>query len=199
MSRSMDQTRIKKWVDRIVEEINVNAARVSQEIRETGELAVLLGKAARGQSLSREERRKVREQLVDLAKIVPSLAILAAPGGTLILAALLKVLPFNLLPSAFQSRPGASNGEPEGAAAAASAGEVSGAPDAGESVAAQPLSRAGSAEEMAVAAPESGEGLEADEAPAETMVSELRGAAGEGEEPAAAEAPGGDTRKAGGA
>src|SRR5690606_1784788 len=135
MSRSMDQTRIKKWVDRIVEEINVNAARVSQEIRETGELAVLLGKAARGQGLSREERRTAREQRVDPAKSGPSLAILAAPGGTRILAALPKVLPFNLLPRAFQSRPGASNAEPEGGAAAASAGEVSGAPDAGESVA----------------------------------------------------------------
>src|SRR5690606_24987250 len=71
--------------------------------------------------------------------------------------------------------------------------------DAGESVAAQPLSRAGSAEEMAVAAPESGEGLEAGEAPAETRVSEPRGAAGGGGEPAAAAAPGGETREAGGA
>jgi|SRR5690606_6949520 len=101
----MEQTRIKKWVDRIVHEISVNAARVNQEVRETGELAALLGKAAAGQRLDDEERAKVREQLIDLAKIVPSLAILAAPGGTLILAALLKVLPFSLLPSAFQTKP----------------------------------------------------------------------------------------------
>lgn len=101
----MEQKRIKKWVDRIVHEISVNAGRVNQEVRETGELAALLGKAAAGQKLDEEERAKVREQLLDLAKIVPSLAILAAPGGTLILAALLKMLPFSLLPSAFQQKP----------------------------------------------------------------------------------------------
>ncbi len=118
----MEQSRIKKWVDRIVHEISVNAARINQEVRETGELAALLGKAAAGQKLDEEERAKVREQLLDLAKIVPSLAILAAPGGTLILAALLKVLPFSLLPSSFQKKPEDLGGE--GAEASASAGAV---------------------------------------------------------------------------
>jgi hypothetical protein len=93
-----------KWVDRIVEEIVINLGRVNQEVRETGELTQLLAKAAMGQGLTAEEKEKVREQLIDLAKVVPSLAILAAPGGTLILAALLKVLPFSLLPSSFQNR-----------------------------------------------------------------------------------------------
>ncbi len=73
-----------------------------QEVRETGELSVLLTRAARGQALSPEERRKVREQLIDVAKAIPALAIFAAPGGILLLIALAKVLPFNLLPSAFQ-------------------------------------------------------------------------------------------------
>lgn len=93
-----------KWVDRIVEEIGLNLGRINQEVRETGELTQLLAKAAMGQRLTSEEKEKVREQLIDLAKVVPSLAILAAPGGTLILAALLKVLPFSLLPSSFQRR-----------------------------------------------------------------------------------------------
>lgn len=114
----MEQTRIKKWVDRIVHEISVNAGRINQEVRETGELAALLSKAAAGQKLSEEERGKVREQLLDLAKIVPSLAILAAPGGTLILAALLKVLPFSLLPSAFQKKPEEEASTPEPSAEA---------------------------------------------------------------------------------
>ena len=47
---------------------------------------------------------RAREQLIDLAKVVPSLAIVAAPGGMLIFAALLKVLPFSILPSSFQRR-----------------------------------------------------------------------------------------------
>ncbi|WNZ63602.1 hypothetical protein QEG98_07750 [Myxococcus sp. MxC21-1] len=44
----------------------------------------------------------MRAQLVDVAKAIPALAIFAAPGGILLLAALGKVLPFSLLPSAFQ-------------------------------------------------------------------------------------------------
>jgi hypothetical protein len=40
-----------------------------------------------------------------VAKVIPALAIFAAPGGVLLLLALSKVLPFNLLPSAFQDEP----------------------------------------------------------------------------------------------
>ncbi|MFL5320709.1 MAG: LETM1 domain-containing protein [Myxococcaceae bacterium] len=79
-----------------------NFYRLLQEIRETGELSVLLAKAARGQKLTTEERAAMREQLIDVAKAIPALAIFAAPGGILLLIALAKVLPFNLLPSSFQ-------------------------------------------------------------------------------------------------
>ena len=51
--------------------------------------------------LSAEERRKVREQLMDIAKSIPALAIFALPGGGILLPVLIKVLPFNILPSAF--------------------------------------------------------------------------------------------------
>jgi hypothetical protein len=86
-----------------------NFHRLMQEVRETGELSVLLTKAARGQKLTKEERAKTRAQLIDVAKAIPALAIFAAPGGLLLLVALAKVLPFNLLPSAFQDE------EPEAA------------------------------------------------------------------------------------
>jgi hypothetical protein len=76
-----------------------------QEVRETGDLAVLLAKAARGVKLTGEERRRMRAQLIDVAKVIPALAIFAAPGGVLLLLGLSKVLPFNLLPSAFQDEP----------------------------------------------------------------------------------------------
>ena len=66
-----------------------------------GELSVFLGKLAIGQRLTSEERRRMRQELIDLAKAIPALAIFAAPGGLLLLAALAKVLPFSLLPSAF--------------------------------------------------------------------------------------------------
>ncbi|WP_373046649.1 DUF533 domain-containing protein [Vulgatibacter sp.] len=93
-----------KLVDRIAREIEENLDRILLEARETGDLFQLLGRAARGAKLSPEERARAREQLIDLAKVVPSLAIISAPGGMLIFAALLKVLPFNLLPSSFQRR-----------------------------------------------------------------------------------------------
>jgi hypothetical protein len=79
-----------------------NFQRLMTEVRETGELSVLLTKAARRQPLSAEERQRMRAQLIDVAKAIPALAIFAAPGGMLLLIALAKVLPFNLLPSAFQ-------------------------------------------------------------------------------------------------
>jgi hypothetical protein len=103
--RAAGQEASAKLVDRIAREVSLNMDRVALEVRETGELAQLLAKSAMGQKLTAEERSKAREQLLDLAKVVPSLAIIAAPGGMLIFAALLKVLPFSLLPSAFQKRP----------------------------------------------------------------------------------------------
>jgi hypothetical protein len=84
------------------ETLEKNFHRLMQEVRETGDLAVLLTKLARGQKLSGEERKRMREQLIDVAKAIPALAIFAAPGGILLLAALAKVLPFSLLPSSFQ-------------------------------------------------------------------------------------------------
>jgi hypothetical protein len=82
-----------------------NLDRILQEIRETGELAQLLAKASAGNALTSDEKGKVREQLIDLAKAIPALAVFAAPGGMLLLPVLLKLLPFNLLPSSFIDPP----------------------------------------------------------------------------------------------
>jgi hypothetical protein len=90
------------WFSSLLER---NYHRFRREVRETGELYHLLSRAARRQPLTPEERRRMRAQLIDVAKVLPALAILAAPGGMLILIALGKVLPFNLLPSAFQDPP----------------------------------------------------------------------------------------------
>ncbi len=92
-------------VNELAHQVERNLSAVMQEIRQTGELAELLAKAARGHTLSPEERKQVRRDLIDVAKAVPSLAIVAAPGGLLLLAALAKVLPFSILPSAFNENP----------------------------------------------------------------------------------------------
>ncbi|NTX04959.1 hypothetical protein HUA75_24685 [Myxococcus sp. CA040A] len=84
------------------ETLEKNFYRLMQEVRETGDLAVLVAKLARRQKLTEDERHRMRAQLIDVAKAIPALAIFAAPGGFLLLAALAKLLPFSLLPSSFQ-------------------------------------------------------------------------------------------------
>lgn len=88
-------------VERISSAFSTNLDAVTTELRETGELGHLLARAAGGATLTAEEKRKVKEQLVDLAKAVPALAIFAAPGGMLLLPLLAKLLPFSLLPGAW--------------------------------------------------------------------------------------------------
>jgi hypothetical protein len=88
-------------VERVSTAVSDNLGAILTEIRQTGELGQLLARAAAGAKLTAEERAKVRLQLIDLAKAVPALAIFAAPGGMLLLPLLAKLLPFNLLPSAW--------------------------------------------------------------------------------------------------
>jgi hypothetical protein len=98
-------------VERVSSAVTDNLGAVVREIRETGELGQLLARAAAGNTLTADERRKVRSQLIDLAKAVPALAIFAAPGGMLLLPLLAKLLPFSLLPSAWD-RPAAEKRPP---------------------------------------------------------------------------------------
>ncbi|PZR05223.1 MAG: hypothetical protein DI536_32820 [Archangium gephyra] len=94
-----------EWVDEFSVTMKKNYRALLKEVRETGELSRLLARAARGQKLTPAEKKAMREQLIDVAKAVPALAIFAAPGGVLLLIALAKVLPFDLLPSAFRDEP----------------------------------------------------------------------------------------------
>jgi uncharacterized membrane protein YebE (DUF533 family) len=90
-----------RLVERAAAAVSQNVEAIVTELRETGEMGALIAKAASGQALDADERRRVKEQLLDLAKAVPALAIFAAPGGLVLLPLLAKLLPFDLLPSAF--------------------------------------------------------------------------------------------------
>lgn len=92
-------------VERVSTAVSDNLGAVVTEVRQTGELGQLLARAAAGATLTRDEKRKVRIGLIDLAKAVPALAIFAAPGGMLLLPLLAKLLPFNVLPSAWDRPP----------------------------------------------------------------------------------------------
>jgi hypothetical protein len=94
-----------EWIETLSTSATRNYRALQKEIKKTGELSVLLARAARGQKLSSDEKRRMREQLVDVARAVPALAIFAAPGGVLLLLALARVLPFEVLPSSFRDDP----------------------------------------------------------------------------------------------
>ena len=104
--------------DQVVEKVSTvvaeNLEALVTEIRETGELGQLVAKAAAGHVLDDEERRKVKVQLADLAKAVPALALFAAPGGAILLPLLAKLLPFSILPSAWDRNGGKGAAERSG-------------------------------------------------------------------------------------
>ncbi len=87
--------------DKVFFLVKKNLGNIMKEIEETKELSELLVKATI-KSLTMEEKQKVQDQLMDIAKTIPALAIFVLPGGGILLPILIKVLPFNILPSSFQ-------------------------------------------------------------------------------------------------
>lgn len=83
----------------VVKLISRNKNRLVKEILQSKELMVLLAKSTR-KDLSEKEKKKVRKQLLDICKTVPSLAIFLLPGGSLLLPIFVKFIP-TLLPSSF--------------------------------------------------------------------------------------------------
>lgn len=76
-----------------------NSKRLMKELRESKELMYLLTKST-SRTLTDEEHKKVNEQLLDIIKSIPSLAIFMLPGGAILLPLFVKFIP-KLLPSAF--------------------------------------------------------------------------------------------------
>jgi hypothetical protein len=83
----------------VVKLILRNKKRLAKEISESKELMVLLAKSTR-RDLDASEKKKVKAQLLDICKTVPSLTIFLIPGGSLLLPILIKFIP-QLLPSSF--------------------------------------------------------------------------------------------------
>jgi hypothetical protein len=76
-----------------------NKSRFIKEISQSRELAILLSNST-VRELSKEEKKVVRKQLLDICKTVPSLAIFLLPGGSILMPLLVRFIP-QLLPSAF--------------------------------------------------------------------------------------------------
>ena len=79
--------------------ITRNKNRLVKEIIQSKELMLLLAISTR-RDLDEKEKKKVKKQLLDICKTVPSLTIFLLPGGSLLLPILIKFIP-KLLPSAF--------------------------------------------------------------------------------------------------
>lgn len=90
---------------------NKNA--VWNEVSESEEMLRLMWRFAQGGTLTDEEQKRVREQLLDLAKVVPALGIFALPGGAMLLPILARALPWDLLPSSFRKKEGISEEDVE--------------------------------------------------------------------------------------
>jgi hypothetical protein len=76
-----------------------NQKRLTKELLESRELVHLLAQST-SRDLDKNEKKKVKKQLLDICKSIPSLTIFLLPGGGLLLPILIKFIP-QLLPSAF--------------------------------------------------------------------------------------------------
>ena len=83
----------------VIKLINRNSKRLLKELRESKELMYLLKKST-SRHLTDEEQKKVHDQLLDIIKSIPSLAIFMLPGGAILLPMFVKFIP-KLLPSSF--------------------------------------------------------------------------------------------------
>jgi len=79
--------------------ITRNKKRLVKEIVGSKELMVLLAYSTL-RDLDEKEKKKVKKQLLDICKTIPSLTIFLLPGGSLLLPILIKFIP-TLLPSSF--------------------------------------------------------------------------------------------------
>ena len=94
---------VKHFFDHTTQNVEVllsrNKNRLFKEISESKELMLLLAKSTR-RDLDEKEKKKVKKQLLDICKTIPSLTIFLLPGGSLLLPILIKFIP-KLLPSSF--------------------------------------------------------------------------------------------------
>ncbi len=83
----------------IIELLELNKKRLMHEIKQSKELVYLLSKSTT-QDLSDEEWKKAKDQMLDIFKSIPALAIFLLPGGALLLPLVIKLIP-QLMPTSF--------------------------------------------------------------------------------------------------
>jgi hypothetical protein len=79
--------------------LELNKKRLMHEIKQSKELMHLISKSTT-QDLTDEEWKQVRDQMLDIFKSIPALAIFLLPGGALLLPLVVKLIP-QLMPASF--------------------------------------------------------------------------------------------------
>lgn len=88
------------FTNRWTKVLSRNKDKLATELKESKELVHLMKKSM-SESLTKEEKVKVKSQLKDLLKSMPAVAIFLIPGGTILLPMMVKIIP-SILPSAFK-------------------------------------------------------------------------------------------------
>ncbi|QHI39141.1 hypothetical protein IMCC3317_45420 [Kordia antarctica] len=97
-SRNMVKSFYENSSNMVTTLINRNKKRLASELYESKELMSLLSQSTT-RSLTDEEQKRVKDQLLDIFKTIPSLAIFMLPGGMLLLPIVIKYIPKILLSS----------------------------------------------------------------------------------------------------
>ena len=87
-------------VEEIKDLLKKNKRRLLKEIVQSKELVTLLKKST-SETLSEDEKHKIKEQLLDICKAIPAFTVFMLPGGALLLPLLIKLIP-TILPSSFR-------------------------------------------------------------------------------------------------
>tara|TARA_B100001094_G_scaffold230069_1_gene224683 strand:- start:104 stop:559 length:456 start_codon:yes stop_codon:yes gene_type:complete len=94
----------KKKLRALKRDLRKDAKKINEEVQLEKEAILLLKKNATGKKLTRKQTKIVKTSLIDICKVVPSLGIFLLPGGIVLLPLVSKILPFDLMPSAFQDK-----------------------------------------------------------------------------------------------
>ena len=99
-----DKVYRKKKLRALKRDLRNNAKKINAEVQLEREAMILLRKYAKNKKLTKREKKIVKTSLIDICKVVPSLGIFLLPGGIVLLPLVSKILPFDLMPSAFQAK-----------------------------------------------------------------------------------------------
>ena len=101
LQRTIPKAKMASYMTSIRKAVIQNREPIMREIEQTKELYDLMVKWSSGVQLSVIEKRKVKAQLIDICKTIPTLAVFLMPFGGIVLYFLIKYLPFTILPDSF--------------------------------------------------------------------------------------------------